>query len=98
MAKISRKVVAHMLGGKLIKGYLNGAHSPDLDVALREHVVNNGAHLPIQAHDSGDHLTVGLEGLKALFFVKTFEGKLDYNEVKFFESHPAVEGLWVQVR
>jgi len=30
--------------------------------------------------------------------VKSFEGRTDYQEIKFFESHPPVEGLWVRIK
>jgi hypothetical protein len=29
--------------------------------------------------------------------VKSFEGRKDYDEVKFFETHPPIEGLWVRL-
>ena len=94
----TRKVVAHVLGGKLIKGYLSAEQSHDLDHTLRHHLVRNGSHLPIVPHESESPITIGLDSLKALYFVKSFEGRTEYQEIKFFESHPVVEGLWVQVR
>lgn len=98
MKQQSRKVVAHVLGGKLIKGYLNAEQPHDLDHTLRRHFDRNGSHLPIVPHESESPITIGLDSLKALYFVKTFEGRTEYQEIKFFESHPVVEGLWVQVR
>lgn len=98
MKQQSRKVVAHVLGGKLIKGYLSAEQPHDLEHTLRRHLVRNGAHLPIIPHESESEISVGLDSLKALYFVKSFEGRTDYQEVKFFDSHPVVEGLWVQVR
>jgi hypothetical protein len=36
--------------------------------------------------------------VKALFFVKSFEGRTDYTELKFFDRNPQIEGLWVKIR
>jgi hypothetical protein len=94
----SHKVVAHVLGGKLVKGFLKTDHGPQLENVLQHHFSRNGCAIPIHAHENNGQVAVGLETLKAIFFVKTFEGRSDYQEVKFFDSHPAVEGLWVQVR
>lgn len=91
-------MVAHVLGGKLIKGYLKTDEPHDLDHALRQHFTDNGSRVPIVPHESESPLAINLDSLKALFFVRTFEGRHDYQEIKFFESHPTVEGLWVQVR
>lgn len=93
----ARKVVAHVIGGELIKGYLDAPSAADLHTAVREHLHGNGSRVPILDPGLEQPTHVGLDSLKALFFVKSFEGRKDYDEVKFFSSHPVVEGLWVQV-
>jgi hypothetical protein len=35
--------------------------------------------------------------LKALFFVRKFSGNREYSEIKFFDSQPKIDGLWVRV-
>jgi len=35
--------------------------------------------------------------MKALFFVKSFEGNRQYSEIKFFNGEPKIEGLWVHL-
>lgn len=92
------KIVAHLRDGSLLKGHIDGLPELQLDELLR-----NGPHpLPkqITVHTNGVRktVTVPLDNLKALFFVKTFEGRTDYQEIKFFDSHPPVEGLWVRIR
>jgi hypothetical protein len=52
--------------------------------------------ITIVAQD-GRKNSVGLRDLKALFFVKSFEGSKQYSELKFFSAHPAVEGIWARL-
>ena len=91
------KVVAHLIGGTLVKGYLQSSDAPNIEVVLREHLKSN-QKVRVYAEASGDPQEVPIESLKALFFVKTFEGRSDYKEIKFFQSNPTLEGLWVQLR
>ena len=42
-------------------------------------------------------ITVPKSEIKALFFVRKFSGNKEYSEVKFFESQPRIDGLWVRV-
>jgi hypothetical protein len=90
------KVVAHLTDGSLIKGYLGEAESFDpLSAGL------TGNTLPAQIKldlSNGGNTVVDLRQAKALFFVKTLEGRTDYVEVKFFERNPQIEGLWIKIR
>lgn len=90
------KVVAHLADGSLIKGYMGEDPSFDpLSAGL------TGATLPSEVPlelPTGDKKLIDLRQAKALFFVKTLEGKNDYVEVKFFERNPQIEGLWIKIR
>lgn len=90
------KVVAHGRNGTLYKGYLEESTR---NLALQEGVPRP-AELPetitIVAQD-GSKNSVGLRDLKALFFVKSFEGSKQYSELKFFSAHPVVEGIWARL-
>ena len=90
------KVVAHLADGSLVKGYLDHSHSFD---PLAAGAI--GSTLPPQVAlellDGGKRV-IDLHGAKALFFVKTLEGRTDYVEVKFFERNPQIEGLWIKIR
>ncbi|MBE9503631.1 MAG: hypothetical protein IME96_05600 [Proteobacteria bacterium] len=61
------KVVLHFLSGELTKGETNDFF-PNKDFF----------HLACK--DSGETLEIDLFDLKAIYFVKTFEGNPDYNE------------------
>jgi hypothetical protein len=98
MGESHLKVVAHLSDGSLIKGYTDALPTTDLEVLLKRDVIPIPAEMIVHTAGSGEITTIHLQSLKALFFVKTFEGRTDYKETKFFEGHPSIEGLWVRVR
>ncbi len=89
------KVVAHRKSGQLIKGFA------ELDVSVNEVGVPQSApvfkSLTIHSSISGRSVSVPFDSLKALFFVKTFEGDQAYAETKFFNPAPKIGGLWVHL-
>lgn len=97
MARPRLKVVAHLANGELLKGYFDSSVERDLESMIRQRMLSFPVEIPIRPSDTSEIVTVRRDALKALFFVKTFEGRKDYNEVKFFQAHPPIEGLWVQV-
>ena len=86
------RVVAHLQDGSLVKGFMKNSADESLiarnplppEVELR--LVNGSTQI------------VDLGRTKALFFVKTFEGRSDYKEVKFFKADPEIEGLWIRIQ
>lgn len=98
MGRSSFKVVAHLSGGKLVKGYTDTLPVKDLDTLLKNEPVSMPREIAVRTVESGEPIAVPLESLKALFFVKTFEGSEDYKEIKFFAGHPPIEGLWVHMK
>jgi hypothetical protein len=82
-----RKVIVRKLNGEILKGYAE--QSPD----------------SMSSKDGGITITslteeticVPKSEIKALFFVRKFSGNKEYAEVKFFESQPRIDGLWVRV-
>ncbi len=91
------KVVAQLIDGSLLKGFLRNndpAFDPLAAGALGTALPNSlSIELP-----SRETRVVQLDGVKAVFFVKTFEGRTDYTELKFFDRNPQIEGLWVKIR
>lgn len=89
------KVVAHLADGSLIKGYLQDESFDPLSAGLI------GRGLPdkivVQIPEGGAKM-VDIKSAKALFFVRTLEGRNDYVELKFFERNPQIEGLWIKIR
>jgi hypothetical protein len=90
------KIVAHANDGRLIKGFLDqnieSLPSPDgvpRPAALPEQLI-------LRSTDGTNH-SVKLKELKAIFFVKSFEGSKQYTETKFFSAHPVLEGIWARL-
>jgi hypothetical protein len=98
MGKPSFKVVAHLIDGRLVKGHTDAVPATDLDSLLKRTAITMPAEITILSLDRGQTMVVPLTSLKALFFVKSFEGTGDYKEIKFFEGHPTIEGLWVRMK
>lgn len=92
------RVVAHLRDGKLVKGYTETVQPPDQAAMLSQDPIVLPDVVSLRSAESGELITVPLNSLKSLFFVKSFEGRQDYKEVKFFHATPAIEGLWVQVK
>ncbi len=92
------KIVARLRDGGLVKGYTDALPEEDLDQALRQGPVPIPKQITIRTDGPRQSVVVPCEKLKALFFVKSFEGRTEYQEIKFFDSHPPVEGLWVRIK
>ncbi len=90
------KVVVHLADGSLIKGILRNAESFDpLAAGLIGQTLP--ATVSLEVPGVGQRL-VDINTAKALFFVKSLEGRSDYVEVKFFERNPQIEGLWIKIK
>jgi Family of unknown function (DUF6982) len=91
------KVVAHKKSGQVLKGYA------DLSLPVADESFPDPAPLQLpkelllQPLTAGKALHVGLDSLKAIFFVRSFEGDQSYAETKFFNPAPKIEGLWVHL-
>lgn len=90
----SQRVVGHLLDGTLIKGFTEW-DSTEVSVTPPKDAPER---LVVAKQDGSGIVELPVDKLKAIFFVKTFEGSRDYREVKFFTAHPRVDGLWVRVQ
>jgi hypothetical protein len=87
MLRIENKVVARFRDGKMVKGVTHD-FNPNKDTF---HVTQTGGEKGL--------LEIQISLLKAVFFVKTFEGNQDYEEQKFTkEGLKGLPGLKVKVR
>jgi uncharacterized protein DUF6982 len=97
-SKSGLKVVARLRDGKMIKGYVDTIPASDFDALFQETPFSLPREIGLRPVDSSKPLSLSLDSLKALFFVKSFEGRTEYREVKFFEKNPSIKGLWVRVK
>jgi len=89
------KVVAHLADGSLVKGVLRNSESFD---PLSAGLIGQTLPSVVALDTGGGRQVIELQNTKALFFVKTLEGRTDYVEVKFFERNPQIEGLWIKLK
>ena len=93
-----RKVVARLCDGNLVKGYLISPLADGVEEFLREHAPTSHRQIEILPIEARETISLPLDSLKAVFFVKTFDGRKDYQEIKFFTKSPPIRGLWVRVQ
>lgn len=89
MSTQRNRVVARFNDGKILKGYTHD-FLPERDSFHLIEYTESGA---------GDIHDVGTVNLKAIFFVKTFDGNKDYNEKKSFAevNAAALHGIKIKV-
>ena len=83
-ASTHKKVVVLLLDHKVSKGYLNPSslgRSESIDLLTLD----------------GEHESVALEDVKAIYFVREFKEPFE-PERKTFLSRPKLDGLWVRLR
>ena len=96
--KVSVRVVAHLRNHKLIKGYTDTLVVPDLEAWLKQESVTVPPKISMRLAESPETVSVPLKSLKALFFVKSFEGSKKYEEIKFFAPNSPIAGLWAWLK
>jgi hypothetical protein len=97
LENLMRRVIVRLRDGNLIRGFLPAPEAESLDEFLHGQPPTFRQSIDITPMESGENLTVSLDDLKAVFFVKTFNGRTDYQEIKFFAKTPPIRGVWVRV-
>jgi Family of unknown function (DUF6982) len=92
-----RKIVARFRDGRMIKGYIEPLSNADVEAIMGGAPTPLPSEITLRTCSSGERLSISLDSLKALFFVKSFDGRREHHELKFFERMPAVRGIWVRV-
>jgi hypothetical protein len=77
-------VVVRQLDGGLVKGYVDSGSFLSLKGA---EVLDREGHV----------LTISLEMIKGVYFVRDFEGDPGRQERKIFNTRPRVSGIWVRL-
>ena len=91
------KIVAHLRTGKLLKGYAELPLPTDSSGVVATVPASLPKQISLEEIEGGRKHSLPLSSLKALFFVKSFEGNPQYAEIKFFNGEPKIEGLWVHL-
>lgn len=91
------KVVAHKKSGQLLKGYTELPISVEASPLASHGPIVLPKSIDVTPEAGGKSAHISVDSLKAIFFVKTFEGDSSYSETKFFNPEPRIEGLWVHL-
>ncbi len=86
---IGRKVVIRYANGQLRRGFLTKGDEVTLQTNLLDSIVVESSE--------GKLVEVRASEIKAIFFVKSFEGSPDYSEFKVFSTRPNGKGVWIRV-
>ena len=85
----SRRVIIRYTNGAVVRAYLS-------EEDIRGLNADPPGQLIIRTTE-GNQEAVEVAELKAIFFVKSFEGSQDYSEFKVFTQQPSGKGVWVRV-
>ena len=85
----SRRVIIRYTNGVVVRAYLS-------EEDIRGLNADPPGQLSIRTTE-GNQEAVEVAELKAIFFVKSFEGSQDYSEFKVFTQQPSGKGVWVRV-
>ena len=84
-----RRVIVRYADGAMLRGYF----TPEDAELLRENSIEN---IVVRRVD-GEMEHVEVSRIKAVFFVKSFEGSHHYSEFKVFSNQPNGKGVWIRV-
>ncbi len=91
------KVVVHC-NGRVIKGFIESQEWEELEGLLVQGVRRLPEILRLRKPDDESIQEVPVNQVKAVFFVKSFEGQGTRHDLKFFSNAPMVHGVWVQLQ
>ena len=92
----SERVVIHSTTG-IIKGFLERSPIHGVEDLLTQTERRLPDTLKIFDPESSDVRSIPLCEAKAVFFVRSFEGKGHHKDLKFYSNAPIVHGIWVQL-
>lgn len=91
------KVVVHS-NGRVIKGYIESHQWEELEGLLIQGTRRLPDVLRLRSVDGETMQEVPTDKVKAVFFVKSFDGQGARHDLKFFSHAPMVHGIWVQLQ
>ena len=91
------KVVVHS-NGRVIKGYIESHQWEELEGLLIQGTRRLPDVLRLRSVDGETMQEVPTDKVKAVFFVKSFDGQGAMHDLKFLSHAPMVHGIWVQLQ
>jgi len=84
-----RRVVVRYADGTMLRGYFDPEDAQSLQ--------NDSPDVFRVKREDGETEDIFVRTIKAIFFVKSFEGSRHYSEFKVFTNQPNGRGVWVRV-
>jgi uncharacterized protein DUF6982 len=93
----SERVVIR-LGNRTLKGYLESPAWNAIEELLSNAPASSPETFRIRHLDSDLVEEVPTEGIKAVFYVNSFEGDSDHEHLNFHSRAPVAQGIWVRLQ
>ncbi len=93
----SQKVVMK-LGTRTIKGYMEFPPGDTVEALLRDAPQSSPESFWIRDLESGIMQEISTTDIKAVFYVKSFEGDSQHKDLNFHSRAPIVHGIWVRLQ
>ena len=94
---VERKVVIHTDSGEVIKGFLSVPASLSLEAALDAALESNPQTITVRPLQADDLVSVSWENVKAVFFVKSFQGNSARRDIRFNSNRKEVGRIQAEV-
>jgi hypothetical protein len=96
--KEERKVVIHLDGGKVIKGYIDFDGSNPIEYFKASDPDASGA-ISVRSLDMKEPaLSIRVREIKAIFVVKSFRGDQKRRGLRFYSNGPALGSVWAEIQ
>lgn len=92
-----KKIIISFGNGKLLMGYLSFAGHPDLATLLEKSQCGFPRVITISSREDRRPVEVALNDVKAIFFVKSFDGDKTRKDLHFYANGPEVGDIWVEI-
>jgi hypothetical protein len=96
--KEEEKVVVHLTGGKIIKGFLPVENPRDLQSLLENPRQDFSGTITVFSAEGRNPIEIDAQNLKAIFFVNSFSGNSDREVFRYYIHGPEVGAIWVEVQ
>jgi hypothetical protein len=96
--KEEEKVVVHLTGGRIIKGFLPVEGPKDLQTLLEKPRLNFSGTITVLSIEGRTPVEIDAKQLKAIFFVNSFSGNSERNALRYYIHGPEVGAIWVEVQ
>jgi|UPI00047E02D3 hypothetical protein len=97
-SKSEEKVVVHLEGGQIVKGFLPVEDPKDLQSVLERPRQNFQETITVFSSEDRSPVQVDLSSIKAMFFVNSFTGNSERNNLRYYIHGPEVGAIWVEVQ